>query len=101
MQQSLGSNNLIDSGDGAEQVSRRHSYKKSRCVKNSTSEYIMHSSINFSGEDVSHSTDHYSVIIQTNCGFLYPILRSIRSPQIEIYGLKPLSLFMFRSASVA
>jgi hypothetical protein len=45
--------------------------------------------------------DHSSVILRTSCGFLYPVPRSIRSPQIEIYqnGLRSLTLVNFRSAS--
>jgi hypothetical protein len=45
--------------------------------------------------------DHSSVILRTSCGLLYPVPRSIRSPQIEIYqnGLRSLTLVNFRSAA--
>ena len=47
------------------------------------------------------SGGHSSVILRTSCGLLYPIPRSIRSPQIEIYqsGLRLLTLVNFRSAA--
>ena len=47
------------------------------------------------------SVDHSSVILRTSCSILYPIPRSIRSPQIEIYqsGLRSLTLVNFRSAT--
>jgi len=47
------------------------------------------------------SGDHASVILWTSCGLLYPVRRSIRSPQIEIYqsGLRSLTLVNFRSAN--
>ena len=86
---------LTGPDDSVKQVSHRHSYQKSRTVRNATSDHIMHSSDNVSGEDASHSTDHFSVILQTSCGSLNPIPRSICSPQIETFqnGLEPLSLF--------
>jgi len=48
-----------------------------------------------------YSGDHSSVILRTSCGLLYPVPRSIRSPQIEIYqnGLRSLTLVNFRSAA--
>ena len=57
---------------------------------------------NKSNEISSHfSGDNTSVILQTSCGLLYPVPRSIRSPQIEIYqsGLRSLTLVNFRSAT--
>ena len=47
------------------------------------------------------SGDHSSVILKTSCDLLYPIPRSIMSPQIEIYqsGLRSLALVNFRSAT--
>ena len=81
----LGSNDLTDLGDEAKQVSHRQSFQESCSVNNSISDHTLHSSVKVSDDNLFHSTDHCSVIIQTNGGFLYPIQRSIRSPQIEIF----------------
>ena len=85
MHQFLDSNDPTDIGDGAEQVIHRQSFQESRSVKQSISDHALHSSVNVSGDNLSYSTHHNSVIIQTNCGFLNPIPSSIRSPQIEIF----------------
>jgi len=75
MHQSIDSSDLTDSGDVAEQVSHCQSFQESRSVKKSTSDHTLYSSDNVSRVNLfKHIVD-----------FMYPIPRSIRSPQIEIF----------------
>jgi len=55
----------------------------------------------YSGNTSNVSSDSRSIILKTSCGFLYPVPKSIRSPQIENFqtGLRPLTSFNILSAT--
>ena len=94
MSHSLHSSNPSESGDLVEQLVHRNSHSEDRNNISAKQNQFNQSKTGYSCDTSNVSSDSRSVILRTPCGFLYPVPKSIRSPQIDIYqtGLRPLNV---------
>ena len=97
MSHSIHPSDSSDSSDLVDQINHRSSLSDDRNISSTKQSQFSKSTLN----DSSDSSESRSIILKTSCGFLYPVPRSIRSPQVDIYqtGLRHLTLIHFRSAA--
>ena len=100
MSHSLLSSDPSESGDSVEQIGHSNSYSEDRNNTSAKQNQFSQSTADYSGKTSNVLSDSRYVILKTSCGLLYPVPRSIRSPQIENFqtGLRSLTLFNFLSA---
>ena len=93
MTHSLHPSDSSDSSDLVDQLNHRTSYSEDRNTISTKQSQFKKSTLGDSGDSSNVLSESHSIILGTSCGVLYPVPRSIRSPQVEIYqtGLRPLT----------
>ena len=89
MSHSLHNSESSDSSDLVDQVNHRSNSSDDRINSSTKHINLSKSTLGDSGDSSHIYTESRSIILKTSCGFLYPVPRSIRSPQIDIYQTGP------------